>query len=100
MKFCGKIRGLLLQGFCRPIKLLMAKETSEVTITEVTAIEQQINSLVPIQIPVNEYELNVIPTLIMTMIDGKICSTLTEESMQKCCLWSNTERYEQPISFM
>ncbi|GBO26462.1 hypothetical protein AVEN_127211-1 [Araneus ventricosus] len=58
--------------YCRPIKFMSAKETLNVIKTEVKRIKEQVVSLLPTKISINDMEVSVKPTLIFCMIDGKI----------------------------
>ncbi|GBM11348.1 hypothetical protein AVEN_13577-1 [Araneus ventricosus] len=60
--------------YCRPIKFMFAKETLNVIKTEVERIKEQVISLLPTKISINDMEVSVKPTLIFCMIDGKICN--------------------------
>lgn len=71
--------------YCRPLKLEFAKETMEKIVTEVRAIEEQINCLKPTSIEVERtlYEITVVMKL--TMIDGKVCQALTGTPSAATC---------------
>lgn len=73
--------------YCRPIKFVFAKETVNVITTEVNKIKEQVTSLSPTKIIVNDIEVLVKPTLIFCMIDGKICNAVAScASTQTCYL--------------
>lgn len=60
--------------FCRPIKFIFCKETPEVTVTETDKIQRQIDNLRDF---IYENEKSVSFKLVLSMVDGKICHTLT-----------------------
>lgn len=69
--------------YCRPIKFVFAKETADLIVTEVDKIKEQVTSLVPTKIVVNDMEILVKPIL----IDGKICNAVAScASTQTCYL--------------
>ncbi|GBM18515.1 hypothetical protein AVEN_252293-1 [Araneus ventricosus] len=70
--------------YSKPIKVLFEKETEELITREVEKIESQITNLRPTKVKIYEKDLLVEQSLVMTMIDGKICSILTEQFCQKC----------------
>ncbi|CAB3239315.1 unnamed protein product [Arctia plantaginis] len=71
--------------FCRMIRFSYKKETKEVIKSEVNIIKTQISKLVPSQITIHGINLICSHDLVFTMVDGKICSTLSQyDSTQKC----------------
>lgn len=71
--------------FCRAIKFIFAKETPELTRAEVDNITQQITSLQSFKYQDKNIDFN----LVLTMVDGKVCNTLTEtRSTQSCYICS------------
>ena len=70
--------------FCRPIKLLFEKETKEMAKREIHLIEKQIEELAPTKVIIDKMEIQIFQKLVMTMVDGKICSAMTDISAQKC----------------
>ncbi|KAL4096814.1 hypothetical protein QTP88_021697 [Uroleucon formosanum] len=70
--------------YCRPIKFLYKKETKYNTCKEVEAIEDEIKSLVPIEIMINNISVPIHCKLVMTMVDGKVINNLTDTSSQRC----------------
>ncbi|GBL73785.1 hypothetical protein AVEN_230760-1 [Araneus ventricosus] len=73
--------------YCRPIKFMFSKETLNVIKTEDKRIKEQVISLLPTKISINDMEVSVKPTLIFCMIDGKICNAVAGcESTQTCYL--------------
>lgn len=71
--------------YCRPIKFVFAKETVSVITMEVNKIKEQITSLSPVKIIVNDKEVLVEPTLIFCMIDGKICNAVSSYASTQTC---------------
>jgi len=70
--------------YCRSIQFLYKKETKYNTCKEVKAIEDEIKSLVPIEIVINNISVPIHCKLVMTMIDGKVINNLTDTSSQRC----------------
>ncbi|GBM77806.1 hypothetical protein AVEN_142165-1 [Araneus ventricosus] len=69
--------------YCRPIKFMFAKETLNVIKTEFKRIKEQVISLLPTKICINDMGVSVKPTMIFCVIDGKICNPGTKcESTQ------------------
>ncbi|GBN48842.1 hypothetical protein AVEN_102194-1, partial [Araneus ventricosus] len=50
-------------------------------------MESQITDLRPSKVKIYNKELLVEQSLVMTMVDGKICSILSEQSGQKCYIY-------------
>lgn len=71
--------------FCRPIKVMFAKEDAELTRKEVEQINAQISLLVPTTVVIEEHNINIQSKLILTMVDGKICNALSETSAASVC---------------
>jgi len=79
--------------FCRPIKIEFMLETAECTRLEVDNIKEQERYLTPLQTIVDGKEINVTYKLALTMIDGKVCNSLTStSSSQKCYLCQCTSK--------
>lgn len=77
--------------YCRPIKFIFSKETKELTTIETNKVLEEINALLPTICKVIESEVSVTHVMLLTMIDGKICNTLTEtSSSQKCFICGAT----------
>lgn len=66
--------------FCRAIKIEFLLETAECTRLEVDNIKEQERYLTPLQTIVDAKEINVTYKLGLTMIDGKVCNSLTSTS--------------------
>lgn len=70
--------------YCRPIRFEYVKETKEVTKAEIGRMETEIKALQPTKVSVGNHTFNITHNLVMTMIDGKICNSLTDTSSQVC----------------
>ncbi|XP_046384825.1 uncharacterized protein LOC124155152 [Ischnura elegans] len=68
--------------FCRPIRIQWVQETKEISKAEENYVRDQINNLQLASVGnvVVKFEL------LLTMIDGKVCSALTETSCMRCYL--------------
>ncbi|CAH0563057.1 unnamed protein product [Brassicogethes aeneus] len=73
--------------FCRPLKFAFAKETKELTREEVNSIDEEIDNLKPTIVIRNNSTLTINHCLIFSMIDGKVCNSVTNTSSQKCYIW-------------
>lgn len=79
--------------FCRPIKIEFLKETAEGTRNEVKNIKEQEEQLQPFHTIVNGKEVTVSYKLALTMVDGKVCNSLTSTaSSQRCYLCGATSK--------
>lgn len=68
-------------AFCRPVQFQFVKESEAVVKAEVTKMKKEISDLRP-----TEYETNkVTHDLIMTMVDAKICTYLSEAKSNAAC---------------
>lgn len=80
--------------YCRPIKFIFSKETTDFTVTETNKILEEINQLVPTIGNVDGKEVSVKHELLFTMIDGKVCNAMTEtSSAQKCYICGATPKF-------
>ncbi|XP_025419390.1 uncharacterized protein LOC112689765 [Sipha flava] len=71
--------------FYRPIKFLYERETIESTKREVNTIESELKNIFPTDILLEDNNLLKIKhTLIFSMIDGKVCNSMTSTSSQSC----------------
>ena len=70
--------------FCRPIKILQKKESATLIKSETEKVEKEIAQLQPLKILIKNKEVSITPKLVLTMVDGKICSSLKNVSPQKC----------------
>lgn len=79
--------------FCRPIRLQFIKEDVNYTKLEMAFVENQIKTLVPTSIIINNKIVNVEHKLLFTMVDGKVCNAITNtKSAQRCYLCGATSK--------
>lgn len=79
--------------FCRPIRFQFAHETTELIKTEKEYIDQQIKELKPTKYYMDEANVEITHQLVFTMVDGKICNTLTDTtSTQRCYICGLTSK--------
>lgn len=79
--------------YCRPIRLQFQHETTELSVIEMQYIENQISSLNPTKVSFKSSDIFVYHKLLFTMIDGKICNAITDNSStQKCYLCGLTSK--------
>ncbi|GBM16426.1 hypothetical protein AVEN_94924-1 [Araneus ventricosus] len=73
--------------YCRPIKFIFAKESTDLITTEVEKIKHQIKELEPKKIFFHDLEISLTPTLIFCMVNGKVCNAVSScPSTQTCYL--------------
>lgn len=78
---------------CRPIHLTFKQESEALIKIEKDRIEAQIARLVDTKLNINDKEVLVKHKLLLTMVDGKICNTLTEtKSAMRCYLCQSTSK--------
>lgn len=79
--------------FCRPIKIMHEKETSDLVQKETNSIQKQIDQLKPYEALIHRKNVVVRYQLSLTMIDGKVCNALTSTtSAQRCFLCGATSK--------
>lgn len=79
--------------FCRPIRIQLVHETTDISVKEMEYIENQISSLIATTVNVENTNIFVKHTLLFTMIDGKICNAVSENtSTQRCYLCGLTSK--------
>lgn len=71
--------------YCRPIQFVFAKETTDLVVRKVNSIEQEITSLVPTNVQIANKTFVVKPLLVLSMIDGKICTSLSSYTSSQTC---------------
>ena len=71
--------------YCRPIKILFAKESAELIRQETDNIRQQIAKLKPTVVFIGDKQLEVHQHLLMTMVDDEVCNALTENTTSQKC---------------
>lgn len=88
--------------YCRPIKFIFCKETTEVIRNEVENVNQQIAKLHPTILNINSNILQINSILILCMIDGKVCNSLSNySSSQACYICGATPKImNTPINFL
>lgn len=74
--------------FCRPIKLICKKETTELVTVEIDKIKQQISKIIPTKFQYFEIHHQ----FHMTMIDGKVFSVVAESASQTCGICGATPK--------
>jgi hypothetical protein len=67
---------------CRAIKFVFTKESDEVTKNETGEIQKQIQKLVPTAVKDN---LTVSHELLFTMVNGKVCNSMTDTRSAQIC---------------
>jgi len=79
--------------YCRPIKIQFIHETVDITLQEKVCIENQIEKLQPSIFHFNDTEIMVKHILMFTMIDGKVCNSVTStKSAMKCYICGSTSK--------
>lgn len=82
--------------FCRPIRMRYIKETKDVTNEEIKYIEDQAKNLQVTKIGEN---VTVKHTLLLTMVDGKVCNAATETtSTSRCYICKKTSKEFNDLS--
>ena len=84
--------------FCRPIKLLFEKETRSLIKSETGYIKSQIDSIISTAINYEHNAVIVKHVFHLTMIDGKVFSTLTDCSPQRCGICGATPTIMNKLS--
>lgn len=71
-------------SLCRPIKLLFAKESTELTKKEVELMNNQIRNLNPTLCQLGDVNVSVEPVMIFSMVDTKVVNDVTDTYSQAC----------------
>lgn len=71
-------------SLCRPIKLIFAKESADLTKKEVDSMKNQIAKLIPTVCQLDEANVSVEPKLYFSMIDTKVVNDVTGTHSQAC----------------
>ncbi|XP_048005624.1 uncharacterized protein LOC125241277 [Leguminivora glycinivorella] len=71
--------------YCRPIKFIFAKETTELTTVGTNKVLDQINNLLPSICTVDSSQFSVNHKLSLTMTDGKVCNALSNHRSTQSC---------------
>lgn len=87
--------------YCRPIKLIYSKESTEIIRQEVESVKLAISKLIPTKIEINNSFIKIKSNLILCMVDGKVCCALSNyKSTQTCYLCGATPKMmNDPVSF-
>ncbi|CAH1107348.1 unnamed protein product [Psylliodes chrysocephalus] len=79
--------------YCRPLKIAIIKESSEVSVAEKNRVDTEIQQLQNSKLNLNSRSISVSHNMIFAMIDGNICNALTETtSTQKCYIFGATTK--------
>lgn len=78
--------------YCRPIRFQFLKESSTVSIEEERYFKEKISNLQHTVYKSNDKEYKIKHSLQLTMVDGKVCSALSETSSCRCYLCGATPR--------
>lgn len=70
--------------YCRPIRLQWVSETADISTQEEAAVKREIENLTPYGSAVGQINFK----LCLTMVDGKVCSALTNTSSMTCYVCS------------
>ena len=82
--------------YCRPIKFMIEKESTDLIVNESKDILEQISSLTPSKFDIDGHEITITHNLLFTMIDGKICNAVTgTKSTQTCYICGSTSKKRQ-----
>lgn len=79
--------------YCRPIRIQFVKESLDVTNQEVQYIQNAISALVQTEFELNGIKISVHHTLVLTMIDAKVCNAITNtSSTMRCYICKKTSK--------
>lgn len=79
--------------YCRPIKLQYRKETVELSKQEKYNMDVQISNLTDTKVVLGGKEYNISHAPLLTMVDGKICNSLSDtKSTLRCYLCNATSK--------
>lgn len=71
--------------FCRPIRICFLHETADITVQEIKYVEDQIQDLRKTEVQVDGGVARIKHTLVLTMVDGKVCNSATGTSSTIRC---------------
>lgn len=71
-------------ALCRPIRLVLRKESSALSKSEVARMKKEVEALSPTLVEINGIESNVFPKMIFSMVDTKVVNDITDTSSQAC----------------
>lgn len=75
--------------YCRPIRFQFAHETTDLVKKERDYIESQIHELIPTLYEIDGRIIEINYKLLFTMVDGKICNSLTDTTSTMRCFLCN-----------
>lgn len=79
--------------FCRPITIQFVHESTEVIRLEIEYIENQQRNIIPTKVEINDKLIKVSHTLLLTMVDGKVCNAATSTtSTMKCYICKQSSK--------
>lgn len=79
--------------FCRPIRIQFVHESNEVTRSEIAHIQNQAQNINPTEVEADNKVIRVSHTLVLTMVDGKVCNAATNTtSTMKCYICKQTSK--------
>lgn len=79
--------------FCRPIRIRFVKESADITNEEISYIEHASNTLAATNVTLNGNFYSVKHTMLLTMVDGKVCNAATEtKSTLRCFICGDTSK--------
>ncbi|XP_063221512.1 uncharacterized protein LOC134535904 [Bacillus rossius redtenbacheri] len=79
--------------FCRPIRIRFVHETADVTLHEIKYIQEQIKTLKETEVPSFHGAVKIRHTLLLTMVDGKVCNAATgTTSTMRCYICGSTSK--------
>lgn len=85
--------------YCRPIRIRFVKETTDITNEEINYITSNINSLQASEITLKEKCFFVKHTMMLTMVDGKVCNAATfNKSTMRCYICGLTSKEFNDLS--
>ncbi|KAL0879262.1 hypothetical protein ABMA27_003042 [Loxostege sticticalis] len=85
--------------YCQRIKLIFSNESTDFTVSETNKVMEEVNSLVPIICSIGGNKVSVKHTLLLKMINGKVCNALTETSISlKCYICGATPKQMNDFS--
>lgn len=71
--------------FCRPIKFIFSKETSQLILQEDSLIKKKIDDLKELKVTQDEKNISVNYTMLFTMLDGSSINTLSHTNAAQRC---------------
>lgn len=78
--------------YCRPVRFQFLKESTELSKKEEAYFKEKINNLTPSSFSFNNHDFLIQHSLQLTMVDGKVCTALSESSSCKCYICGATPK--------